>query len=382
MSLFEEYYKNNLEFSNNNNLNLNRIDNALYDIGFSEKNLGKIVHIAGTNGKGSTSFFLAQMLEKNGYKTALFTSPHINTVRERISVSLKNINQDVFDNLFQRYTNTIKKYQLSYFEGIFFIAMVMFSIEKPDFTILETGLGGRLDATNTGLITNKTCIITSLSYDHSDILGKNIYKIIDEKLGILRQSSKVLVGPNKKFILDYISTKHPKAVTNIVVSPFASNSYPYPFSENYCLAKKAAEYLLNSSIADCDNLALPSCRLERINNIILDGSHNPAGLLALMKSQQINKNSTVIFTSTNDRDLFKTFSILSKISNNIILTTLPDNHRSITEHDVEDIDCLFISSPKKALDKALEICGDNDILVTGSFYLCSVVKKIISEAKD
>ena len=160
LNKFESYYADKFEFKNLD-LSLSRIDNALKEAGFNEKSLGRIIHIAGTNGKGSTSYFLYQMLQLSGYKTALFTSPHILKINERISYNLSDISDDNMDNIFNQYKDLIIKNNLSYFEAVFFTAVMYFALKSPDFTILETGLGGRFDATNTNLINNKLCVITS-----------------------------------------------------------------------------------------------------------------------------------------------------------------------------------------------------------------------------
>lgn len=376
MNLFEEYYKDNYELKNKE-LSLSGINNALSAVGFSESDLGRIVHVAGTNGKGSTSFFLAQILEKNGLNTALFTSPHIFNVTERISTGLLNIGNDDFDKIFSKYFHIIKHYDLSYFEGVFFIALMFFIRQKPDITILETGLGGRFDATNTSVINNKICLLTSLSQDHTDILGSNIYQIVNEKLAIIRDSSTVFLGINKASITAYIKSMLKNPVIETSLTSFAKNNYPYPFSENYCLAKKVAQYLIKADISDYHDLLLPPCRLERIGNIILDGSHNPSGLLALTKSNILSDSPVIIFTSTKERNIQKNFNILRKLSDKIILTTIPENPRSISEKEAHNLDCMFFKLPTDALQKATEICNGNEILVTGSFYLCSAVKKII-----
>ena len=112
MNKFESYYADKFEFKNLD-LSLNRIDNALTEAGFNEKSLGSIIHIAGTNGKGSTSFFLYQMLNLSGYKTALFTSPHILKINERISYSLSDISDDDMDNIFTPYQDNLIKNNLS-----------------------------------------------------------------------------------------------------------------------------------------------------------------------------------------------------------------------------------------------------------------------------
>ncbi len=380
MSLFEIYYKDKWEFKNIN-LNLSSIDNALCDANFSQNNLGKIIHIAGTNGKGSTAFFLAQILKKHGVKTALFTSPHILDIKERLKINLENISSKDFDEYFTKYKEIINKYNLSYFESIFLISVMWFSHNNVDVTILETGLGGTYDATNTSLITDKTCVFTSISQDHTDYLGKNIYSIINDKFGIIRKKSKIFLSINKPFIIDYIKKNISDEIELISLLEFAKDNYIFPYSENYSTAKGVAEYILGREIDNLKNLLLPPCRLEKIGDIILDGSHNASGLLSLKKSNIIKDNPVIIFTSTKDRNLNNTYNILSKISSNLILTSIPNNNRSIIDDDTKNIPCKYISDNRKALNEALKINSKN-ILITGSFYLSASIKQILLEGKD
>ncbi len=375
MNKFESYYADKVEFKNLD-LSLNRIDNALIETGFNEKSLGKIIHIAGTNGKGSTSYFLYQMLQLSGYKTALFTSPHILKINERISYNLSNISDEDMDNIFDKHKDIITKNNLSYFEAIFFIAILYFSSKSPTFTILETGLGGRYDATNTNLINNKLCVITSMGHDHAIYLGNNIYGIINEKLGILRDNSTLVLAYNKPYVLEYIKKTIKNKIKVIEKDMIVNdNDYPYPYNENYTTSSYIYKLIQNQNFIYNPKLKLPPCRMEKIGNIILDGSHNMPGILKIIETWKKQNINVIIFTVTNDRNIENTTTILKKVSSNLIVTTIPDNIRSITKYNSEDI--IFIQSPKEALYYAKKHFKGN-ILVTGSFYLCGYIKEYIN----
>lgn len=374
MNLFELYYKDKLEFKNID-LKLSNIDNALNDIEFSQNKLGKIIHVAGTNGKGTTSYFISQFLEQNNIKVALFTSPHILSINERLSINSKNISTEEFNNYFSKYKSIIKKYNLSYFEGLLLISLMWFSDNKVDVTILETGLGGTYDATNTSLIENKICVITNISQDHVDLLGKNIYNIINDKLGIIRENSLVFLGKNRDFVINYIKHYLKNEIIETHITQFAIDNYLYPYSENYCLAKNVAEYVLKKGINDVSNLKLLPCRLEKYNNITLDGSHNISGIISLIKGEHFSDNVSILLSSTKERNITRTYNLLKKVSKNIIITTIPNNDRSITHDDIKNMECEFIEDYKKAFNKISE--NNNDVLVTGSFYLCSAIKKLL-----
>ncbi len=375
MNKFESYYADKFEFKNLD-LSLSRIDNALKEAGFDEKSLGKIIHIAGTNGKGSTSYFLYQMLQLSGYKAALFTSPHILKINERISYNLSDISDNEMDTIFTKYQNLIIKNKLSYFEAVFFTAMLYFQSKSPDFTILETGLGGRYDATNTSLINNKICVITSMGHDHAAYLGNNIYGIINEKLGILRDNSILILAYNKPFVLEHIKKTVQNEIKFIEKDVIIKDDdYPYPYNENYTTSSYIYKILLNKDFKYSHNLKLPPCRMEKIGNVIFDGSHNMPGILKIKDTWKKQNIGAVIFTVTNDRNIENTAEILKQVSPNLIVTTLPDNIRSIKECNNKNI--IFIKSPIEAF-KYAETHYKGKILITGSFYLCAYLKEYIN----
>lgn len=375
MNKFESYYADKFEFKNLD-LSLNRIDNALKEAGFNEKSLGRIIHIAGTNGKGSTSYFLYQMLQLSGYKTALFTSPHILKINERISYNLLDISDNDMDNIFMQYKDIIIKNNLSYFEAVFFTATLYFAPKSPDFTILETGLGGRFDATNTNLINNKLCVITFMGYDHAAYLGNNIYCIINEKLGILRDNSTLMLAYNKPFVLEHIKNTVKNKVQFIEKNMIISDKdYPSPYNENYTTSSYIYNILLNKEFRYNAELKLPPCRMEKLGDVILDGSHNMSGILKIKETWKKKNINSVIFTVTNDRNIENTAVILRQVSPNIIVTTLPDNIRSIHEYKSKDV--IFIQSPIDAFEYAKKHFKGT-ILITGSFYLCAYIKEYIN----
>lgn len=379
MNKFENYYAEKHEFKNLE-LTLARIDNALNEVGFTQSTLGKIIHIAGTNGKGSTSNFLYQMLQSSGFKTTLFTSPHILKINERIVYNNNEISDNDMDIIFERSKEVIIKNNLSYFEAVFFIALMYFSKNEPDYTILETGLGGRFDATNTSLINDKLCVITSMGYDHAAYLGNNMYSIINEKIGIVRENSNVILAFNKPYVYDYIKSKLKNNIDFINNIENQENSpYPYPYNENYITALKIYKTLLNKNFKKDTVLKLPPCRMEQIGRIILDGSHNLQGILKIRSTWKKYNFDAVLMTVTTDRDIKNTVEILKTVSSNIIVTTLPENIRSIDSFNSDDV--LFIQSPEEAFEYITKKFSGN-ILITGSFYLCAVIKEYIKRCNN
>lgn len=152
----------------------------------------KSIHIAGTNGKGSLSHLLGSYFQEAGYKTAIFTSPHLIDFRERIKINGQNIPEETVINFFEKYESQLDKIEPSFFEMTTILAFDYFASEKVDIAIIETGLGGRFDATN--IIHPILSLITNISFDHAQMLGNTLPKIAFEKAGIIKENTPVLIG--------------------------------------------------------------------------------------------------------------------------------------------------------------------------------------------
>ena len=170
----------------------------------------KTIHVAGTNGKGSVSHMLASVLQEAGYKTGLYTSPHLKDFRERIRVNGEMITEDAvvnFTELFQA-KNEIEKLEPSFFELTVSMAFDYFRDQKVDIAVIEVGLGGRLDSTN--IITPEVSVITNISFDHMALLGDTLPKIAAEKAGIIKKDVPVVVGetsPETSFVFEQFAEK-------------------------------------------------------------------------------------------------------------------------------------------------------------------------------
>jgi dihydrofolate synthase/folylpolyglutamate synthase len=417
LSLFEKFFDGRPEYRHME-LSLKRIDTALFAANphINAVTNGRVIHIAGTNAKGSTAFFLANILMSEGFSVMLFTSPHIISVYERIQYNGEFISSADFDDLFSRRQNIIIENNLTYFETLFFIFMLFAEIKQPDYLVIETGLGGRFDATNTNYLHKKYPVITQIAADHREILGANIYGILSEKLAVIKENSPVFIGACKSFIMDEIRAK---LAGKEIISPDerdisqALQFAPSPFNSNLTLAIRTAEYILKKNIP-YKAYPLPPCRQERFEGVILDGAHNESGILALRKV--FPKVGGILLSSTKEHDLKKFAELLSKCSKNIIITSIPDNPRSIEAAVAEGLP--FIKDPVSALtelegsllqaftpvvfcerlrgiipsaskrryekdhpeceQKALfKARSEGDILVTGSLYLCAYIRKVL-----
>lgn len=160
-------------------------------LGHPERNV-KCIHVAGTNGKGSTSHMLASVLMEAGYKTGLYTSPHLKDYRERIKIDGKEIPEDFIVDFIQKHRTFFEQHQLSFFEMTVGLAFDYFAAEKVDVAIIETGLGGRLDSTN--IITPLVSVITNIGFDHMQFLGDTLELIATEKAGIIKPNVPVVIG--------------------------------------------------------------------------------------------------------------------------------------------------------------------------------------------
>ncbi len=165
----------------------------------------KSIHIAGTNGKGSTSHAIAAILHNHGYKTGLYTSPHLVDFRERIRINGQMIPEHKVTDFVARNKIHIERIQPSFFEATVGMAFEYFADEEVDFAVIETGLGGRLDSTN--IITPLVSVITNISFDHMDMLGNTLQKIAYEKAGIIKPGVDVVIGEFQKEVVDVFTEK-------------------------------------------------------------------------------------------------------------------------------------------------------------------------------
>lgn len=226
-----ENYKNTLEYLYKQLPMFHRIGAAAYKADLKNtyaimelldhpENKFRAVHVAGTNGKGSTSHMLAAIFQSAGYKTGLYTSPHLIDFRERIRINGKMISQKRVVEFVEENKTEFEKIQLSFFEWTVGLAFQFFAEEKVDIAIIETGLGGRLDSTN--VITPDLAVITNISYDHKALLGDTLPKIAGEKAGIIKPHVPVVIGERQAEISEVFVTSALKMNSDIL---FAEDHY-------------------------------------------------------------------------------------------------------------------------------------------------------------
>lgn len=363
MKHVSECYKHKLEelFSRDKKWGLETFKEVLTAYNHPEKQF-KTLHIGGSNGKGSVATKIAKALEKEGYKTGLYTSPHISCFRERIQINGAKIPEEAVVRLLP------DEKEGSFFELTTLLMFRWFAEEKVDWAVIEVGLGGRLDATN--VISPELAVITSISFEHTEILGSSLTEIAYEKGGILKPQIPAIVGPRAAY--------YPQA--EVVSGPFAHYD-----EENSAIAKRALEKLPISPAAIAYGLAQrPPCRFERLGTrIILDVAHNPDGMQELVRWLGTQKAHIVLAMSKN-KDIDASLQILNQAALSYIATEAKNPHHAraleATQLGQKIIASGFpqskievIPSPQEALKAALQKSGL--ILVTGTFFIMDEIKK-------
>lgn len=271
------------------NLGLDRIEKILDLLGNPQKKL-KFIHVAGTNGKGSVCAILHRIFTDAGYKTGLFTSPHIFEYTERVKINDDEISKEDFARIIVEINELANKNEihLTEFELLTALGFVYFAQNNCDIVILETGLGGRFDATN--VIENPLCsIITSIDFDHTERLGDTIEKIAFEKAGIIKGSKVVVQKNNKGFeYIKNIAGDKLVVATNYQFDDFALKGLHQ--SDNLGLALSAVNLILPDIkirlvIESLKNVK-HRCRFEidEDKKLIIDAAHNPAGVKVLREN--------------------------------------------------------------------------------------------------
>lgn len=361
------------------NLGLERIAKILELLGNPQEKL-KIIHIAGTNGKGSVSAILSSILTHSSIKTGLFTSPHIFQYTERIKINDIQIDEEIFAKKIMKITELAQKNEihLTEFEIITAVAFEHFTQNKVEVVVLETGLGGRLDATN--IINSNLCsIITHIDFDHTERLGDSIEKIVAEKAGIIKENCPVIAS------VDNIGLATIKSVAKEKNAPryFVETPEDLPSCsllglwqrENLSLALMAVEILKEQGYKITEKsleLGLSKvkhpCRFEYLEekNILIDGAHNANGAKALRKSLDYyfpNQGFNFIFGCLKNKNYAEMMKNLFTDKDKVSFYTF-DNPNSCTYGDLSSA-CEFDSKPFSNAESP-----DNRLtVVCGSFYM-------------
>lgn len=395
----------------------------------------RIIHVAGTNGKGSVCFYLNNLLNGAGKNTGLFTSPHLVDIRERFRINGEMVSKEafleaffvVYNKVMSKFNDPLDGYHPTFFEFLFFMAMLLFKGEEIEYIILETGLGGMLDATN-AIDKKALTILTRIGLDHTEYLGTTIEEVALQKAGILRKDTKALY-----FGDDLFSTP---AIENAICSigaigqcvdknlwkdeKFRDKSIDFYYNSRYydyiaiTVSGIATYQIENTSMALCALETLltgdemPSVEIiqkilkntvwegrmeEVLPDVFLDGAHNENGICAFLGSvkKTVAAKKTLLFAVVSDKDYKAMIEhiVKSEVFDEIVITGL-QNSRALNVQEIlqnfyeygrkeivviDDVEQAFCSLCEKK--KARE-----QVYVAGSLYLVGKIKEIIGRNQN
>lgn len=402
-------------------LGLDNIKKLMDVMGRPDKKL-KFIHVAGTNGKGSTATYISSVLTQAGYKTGIYTSPSIIRFNERFVIDHEKIDTDRIGDILQRIKTASEEHniQITAFEAETALGIVYFAEEDCDFAVLEVGMGGRLDATNF-IESPLVAVITNIGIDHIDYLGDTIEKIAFEKAGIIKKGSRVVSYIQEDAVIDVLNStamdndaevkyldKELVDVTKIDIHgqvfsfmnhedieiKMIGDYQPY----NASLALMAIDEIIEAGypISDEDlkdgmKTAIIKGRFQLLSNdpiVIVDGAHNVQGVESLVNSLRDiygDKKHIFVFGTLRDKDYIKSIEMTVPISK-IYYTTRPDSDRALSSLDLKNQiikqggDAVAMGSTKAALTAAISTAtADDSIICFGSLYQVGEVLEYFKE---
>ncbi|MEG7845134.1 bifunctional folylpolyglutamate synthase/dihydrofolate synthase [Bacillus mobilis] len=408
---------------------LERMRWMLEELGNPERHI-KCVHLAGTNGKGSTLTYMRYMLEDAKYKVGTFTSPYIETFNERISVNGTPITDEEITELVKMVKPVVEKLdetdlgKATEFEIITVMAICYFGkVNFCDVVLFETGLGGRFDSTN--VIHPVLTIITNIGHDHMHILGDTLGEIAYEKAGIIKSGVPVITGVQDEEALQVIQKVAKENHANLyeIGNHFTALhkqsskdgeqfdfTCPFATFADVRISMKGSHQVGNAALALMAVMYVKTYlsflieeeeirtglqeaywigRFEKLQSnpdVIIDGAHNPEGIESLVKtveSHYKDKNVIVLFTALGDKQLHNMVGQLETIADEIIFTTFAFD-RAISADTLASYakkeSKLVFENWKEAIDTKVKMIGENDVfIITGSLYFISEVRKYIRE---
>lgn len=392
---------------------INNVKEILNILGY--KQTFKIIHITGTKGKGSTTLVLSNMLNFAGYKTASFVSPHIINVRERIAINNQWISEKDFVDITKKIKNILEKnkiYNITVFEIFTIIGLYYFYIQNVDYACIEVGIGGKLDCTN--IVDSSISVITSISYDHMEILGNTIEEITEQKAGIIKENSLVVSAAQEKESINIIEKiskeKNSKLyvfkkdfdvdiisnTNKILEFNYIENEKKYKFettllgehqSENISLAFKTFTLLINNeklyykAIDSIKNFSI-NARLtfvQRNPDIIIDGAHNSKSLFRILKTiYKWYDYLIILFAPLSEKDIKGMCEILQNSDSFIIVSSPNTNYKENDSYKTyqflkERDNIIHIENFNEAIKYMQKLSKEKNIpaLVIGSLYSAS-----------
>ena len=392
---------------------INNVKEILNILGY--KQTFKIIHITGTKGKGSTTLVLSNMLKFAGYKTASFVSPHIMNVRERIAINNQWISEEDFIDITKKIKNILEEnkiYNITVFEIFTIIGLYYFYIQNVDYACIEVGIGGKLDCTN--IVDSSISVITSISYDHMEILGNTIEEITVQKAGIIKENSLVVSAAQEKESINIIKKiskeKNSKLyvfkkdfdvdiisnTNKILEFNYIENEKKYKFettllgehqSENISLAFKTFTLLISNeklyykAIDSIKNFSI-NARLtfvQRNPDIIIDGAHNSKSLFRILKTiYKWYDYLIILFAPLSEKDIKGMCEILQNSDSFIIVSSPNTNYKENDSYKTYQYfkgreNAIHIEDFNEAVKYMQKLSKEKNIpaLVIGSLYSAS-----------
>ncbi len=359
----------------------------------------RTIHVAGTDGKGSTCAMIESILRCSGVRTGLYTSPHILDFNERMRVC----GIPITDGELEHYVSIVKDHvedmrshgmQCTFFEATTAIAFQFFKDKGVEYAVVEVGMGGRFDATN--IIHPEVSVITNISMEHTEYLGDTLEKIAYEKAGIIKEGVPVITS-NEGVALDVIKDVASSLHTEVTVTDeisiisldekrtratYKGREYDIDLvgryqAKNAALAIEAVSSLGSFRIAEGLGSVYWPCRLQKMDDlpIIVDVSHTAAGSKAAFDAvKEIYGRVTVVFGILGDKDMDSISRNLSMIASKIIVTS-PHSDRAAKRDVVMDAimrynhDVRYVEDIDEAIDTAMSVRGDGNVLITGSLFM-------------
>jgi dihydrofolate synthase / folylpolyglutamate synthase len=381
------------------------------------------LHIAGTNGKGSVATALCSICSAAGYKTGLYTSPHLHSVRERFRIGSHAISQEDFTRLIEKIARILNGRQITYFECTTILALLWFAEQEVDLAILEVGMGGRLDATN--VVTPLVSVITTVSMDHEQYLGTTLTAIATEKAGIIKKGVPVVSGVQEAEASQVIEHTCVQQEAPLVLygrdmqgqkegesGKFWQYQGLHGLSLKQLPQSLRGEYQLHNLSLTLATVQLLQqqgwtlseaairkgleqtrwpARLEYFShqgqNFLLDGAHNPAGATGLRKALEQEfeyRRLILLWGAMADKDLQGTLTLLAPLADHIIFTQA-ESERSASPEQLEAVLPAALrervvqqAALAEALNTAKNLAGPEDLIcVSGSLYLVGAVRVLL-----
>lgn len=399
---------------------INHILKILERMGNPQKRIGKIIHITGTNGKGSVAYLTAAFLKRLGYKVGLYTSPHVRCLNERIKINFNDISHEDFLRLYE-YVLSFER-NLSFFEIITLIMINYFQENNVDFSVIEVGIGGLYDTTN--VVDGTLCLITSVDYDHTDILGPTLNDIAFQKAGIIKENSICVVGDVAAEQFSIISSVAHKKNASLIKADDLFEVIGIE-EDKMLIQNRNSKKVFRSSLIGVKqtlNISMVLTGLkalgievdelmfediisnipiegrfqiikkvidDKIKTFIVDGAHNPAAIKVFLENIRCfgfdKKNPHLIFSMLSTKDYVTSIKEIvdSSIFNYITITSI-ENPKKLSPYTIAQtierfsskIDLTIIDDIKIAIFHSLK---SDFICILGSFYLASDALRVLRE---